>query len=293
MKLLIFIDISTDINIIPFILDKIVDIYIRFKFIHTTIMKCLLLILLSFLLFPSSISAQDEGASAGRSPYELMSSYYSNNFTPFRKRNFYTGLSFSLSDKNLTNVDQIIQKVIRGDKTGFNIILKGGYFTGDYGMIGINFAYAEDKFEGILLKSPDTIQSKSITRSYSFTPYVRSSVPLTENERLSFFTEVGLLLGVSNGLTRNTKNLDDIEKIYDDNFNLRLGISPGITFFAMENFAFEVQLDVLGYELNVKNREVNGVEQSKEVRHNVDFNIDILSLQLGLAYYFGSAKQRK
>jgi len=159
--------------------------------------------------------------------------------------------------------------------------------------IGVNFEYQEEKFDGILLRDSDSIHSKSIIRTYNFTPYIRSAVPLTENERLSFFTEVGLLLGVSNGLTRNTKNVDEIEKIYNDNFNLRLGISPGITFFAMENFAFEVQLDVLGYELQVKNKEINGIEQSQEVRHNVDFNIDILSLKLGLAYYFGRTKQRK
>ena len=71
-----------------------------------------------------------------------------------------------------------------------------------------------------------------------------------------------------------------------------MGISPGITFFAMENFAFEVQLDVLGYELQVRNREINGVEQSRDVRNNVDFNINILSLKLGLAYYFGASKKR-
>lgn len=261
---------------------------------NTSKMKIPFVLLLAFFMCPSLMSAQvEEDLDTGRSPYQLMSSYYSDNFKPFRKRNFYTGLSFSLSDKSLTNVDQIIQKVVSGDKTGFNIILKGGYFTGDYGMVGINFAYEEEKFDGILLKDSDSINSKSISRAYSFTPYVRSSVPLTENERLSFFTEVGLLMGVSNGLTRNTKNLDEIEKVYDDDFNLRLGISPGITFFAMENFAFEVQLDVLGYELNVKNREINGVEQSKEVKHNVDFNIDILSLKLGLAYYFGRTKQRK
>jgi hypothetical protein len=261
---------------------------------YTSNMKMSFALLLACCMFPALIWAQvEENPDTGRSPYELMSSYYSNNFKPFRKGNFYTGLSFSLSDKSLTNVDQIIQKVITGNNTGFNMTLKGGYYTGDYGMAGINFTYEEEKFNGMLLKDADTIHSQSITRAYSFTPNVRSSVPLTENERLSFFTEVGLLLGVSNGLTRNTKNIDEIEKVYTDNFNLRLGISPGITFFAMENFAFEVQLDVLGYELQVKNKEINGIEQSKEVRHNVDFNIDILSLKLGLAYYFGRTKKQK
>jgi hypothetical protein len=83
-------------------------------------------------------------------------------------------------------------------------------------------------------------------------PTFRSSVPLTDNERLSFFTEVGLTFGFGNSLKRTIKNLDEVDKVYSTDFNFRIGISPGITFFAMESFAFEIQLNVLGYELQVE-----------------------------------------
>jgi hypothetical protein len=56
----------------------------------------------------------------------------------------------------------------------------------------------------------------------------------------------------------------------------------------MENFAFEVQLDVIGYDLNVSKQRVNNGPESKEIRQNVDFNINLLSLKLGLAYYIGA-----
>jgi len=256
-------------------------------------MKYLLVVFILILVLPlKGLAQENQDEDGGRSPYELMSSYYSEQFKPFKKGNVYTGLAFSLSDRSLSNVDQLVQNVVDGQDNSFNIVLKGGYYTGDYAMVGINFEYTQEKFEGTLFRDPDTVQSNSISRAYTITPNVRSSVPLTKNERLSFFTEVGLSLGVGNTLTRNTKNLDEIEKVYSDDFNLRLGISPGITFFAMENFAFEVQLDVLGYELQVRKREINGVEQSRDVRNNVDFNIDILSLKLGLAYYFGAGKKR-
>lgn len=256
-------------------------------------MKNLLAVIaLLFLLPDAGMAQEDPDNESNRSPYELMSSYYTDQFKPFHKGNWYTGLAFSLRDKNLENVDRLLDNVINGADQSFNIVLKGGYYTGDYAMVGLNFEYRQESFEGILFRDPDTVQSNSISRFYNFTPNVRSSVPLTANERLSFFTEVGLSLGVGNTLTRNTKNRDEVDKIYSDEFNLRVGISPGITFFAIENFAFEVQLDVLGYELNVKNREVNGTEQSRIVTNNIDFNIDILSLKLGLAYYFGAGKKR-
>ena len=84
--------------------------------------------------------------------------------------------------------------------------------------------------------------------------------------------------------------MDEVDKTYSSDFNFRIGISPGITFFAIENFAFEVQLNVLGYELEVRDQTVNEGEPSRDIRQNVDFSIDILSLQLGLAYNFRSKK---
>ena len=87
------------------------------------------------------------------------------------------------------------------------------------------------------------------------------------------------------------KDLDEIEKSFAENYNLRLGITPGVTFFAMENFALEVQLDVLGYELNVENKTKNNIEKSRDVRHNVDFKMNLLSVKVGLAYYFMNNKK--
>jgi len=188
----------------------------------------------------------------------------------------------------MTNTDYLVQKVVDGERLNFDVLVKGGYYTGDYGMALINVQYFQNKFEGIVFRDPDTLQSSSITRGFAVTPSFRSSVPLTPNERLSFFTEIGLTFGNSYTLTRNTKNIDEIEKNYGNDFKFRVGLSPGVTFFAMENFAFEVQLDVIGYDLNVSKKRVNNGPESKEIRQNVDFNINLLSLKLGLAYYFGA-----
>lgn len=223
-------------------------------------------------------------------PYELLSSYYNQDFKPFKKRNVYLGLAFSLEDRQQTNTVNLLGTVIDGDRLDYDISLRGGYYTGNYGMVGVDVNYYQSKFIGDVFRDPDTLQSNTITRGYAITPNFRSSVPLTDNERLSFFTEVGLTFGMSNSLKRNIKNFDEVDKSYSTDFNFRVGISPGITFFAMESFAFEIQLDILGYELKVSDESVNDSDDSREIRQNVDFNINLLSLQLGLAYYFGSKK---
>ncbi|SNR72442.1 hypothetical protein SAMN06265371_11028 [Lutibacter agarilyticus] len=255
--------------------------------------KIKVILLLSFLvLTTNTILAQKltEEKDSTYTAYELLSSYYNNHFKPFKKNNIYIGFAFALEDKKLQNVDYLIKEVIDGEKIDYNIHLKGGYYTGDYGMVGINFNYYQDKFIGETFSDPDTIQSNSFTRGFGITPNFRSSIPLTANERLSFFSEFGLTFGKSTTITRDIKNIDEINKSYATNYNFRVGISPGITFFAMENFAFEVQLNVLGYELNVTEKTTNDIDESSKVRQNVDFNINILSLDLGLAYYFGAKK---
>jgi hypothetical protein len=244
------------------------------------------------MLFPAFLFAQADSRQIKQksSPYDLLSGYYSDNFHPFQKGNFYMGLAFSVTDKNLTNTNYLFQRVIDGDRLDYDILLKGGYYTGDYGMVIINVNYYQNKFHGIVFQDPDTVQSNSLTRGFAINPGFRSSVPLTRTGRLSFFNEIGLTFGGSSSLTRNVKNVDEVDKVYETGFNFGMGLSPGITFFAMENFAFEVQLsNVLGYELNVTESSTNDGPKSRQVRQNVDFNINILSLKLGLAYYFGAS----
>lgn len=219
------------------------------------------------------------------SPYELLSSYYNTDFKPFKKGTIYFGMSMSLEDRSMENTENIFQKVIEGDRVNFNVLIKSGYYINDYSLVGLNVNIFENRFEGTVFKDPDTVESNTITRGYSFTPNYRTTIPLTQNERLSFFTTAGLTFGKSNSLKRDTKNVDEIEKSFSENYNFRLGLSPGVTFFAMENFALEVQLDVVGYELNIENKTKNGIEESRDVRHNVDFKLNLLSLKFGVAYY--------
>lgn len=243
------------------------------------------------ILISNEVLGQEKEAKENYTAYDLMSKYYNEHFKPFKKKNIYLGLSFSLDDTRQKNTSGLFQNVIDGKELEYSILLKGGYYFSNYAMAGANFSYSQYNFDGQVFRDPDTLQSNSITRAFDFTPNFRSSIPLTRNERFSFFIEIGLTFGYYTGLTRNTKNVDEVEKVYSEGFHFRAGLSPGITFFAMESFAFEVQLNVLGYDLLVTRLTQNDENESKETQQKIDANIDLLSLQLGLAYYFGSKKK--
>ncbi len=223
------------------------------------------------------------------SPYELISGYYNGGeFRPFMKGNGYVGLAFTVEDRQLTNTQRLFDKVTDGQNTNYEITFKGGYFLWDYVQVGMNVIYGRDKFEGQLIdQNSDSLSRSSIASGGSIVPYLKIYFPVSKNERLSFFLESGPGFGFRNELQRDTRNTDDITKRYTEEFVFTLGISPGITFFAIENFAFEIQLNnLLGYEYARMNTTTNEIEKSRTVTNNVNFRIDLLSLRLGLAYYF-------
>jgi hypothetical protein len=250
----------------------------------------IIIMLVFAVLFPDTITAQKENPDENYTAYELMSKYYNENFHPFKKKNVYLGLAFSLEDLQQENTTGLLQNVVNGQSLNYNILLKSGYYINNYTMVGFNFSYEYDKFEGQVFRDPDTLQSNTIARSFDFTPNIRPSIPLSHNDRLSVFIEMGLTFGYTSALARTTKNVDQVNKKYTEAFHFRAGISPGITFFVIEDFAFEVQLNVVGYDLMVSQQSVNNDEPAREVDQKIDANINILSLNLGLAYYFGSKK---
>ena len=256
-------------------------------------------ILLVFCLLawfcPESISQEKEEASKEKmSAYELISSYYKQNFAPFAKGNGFVGLAFSLQDENLTNTQRLFDQVVVGSQLDYRLTFKGGYFIADYVMVGANFSYQRDRFTGSLIdQNSDTVQRNTVLSQGLFLPNLKIYYPLTKNERLSFYNQIGLGFGGGNELTRDTKGLDQINKTYTESFFFSVGISPGVTFFAIENFAFELELNnLVGYELESSKTTINETQEAKQVTHNVSFQVNLFSLRFGLAYYI-RAKRKK
>lgn len=250
--------------------------------------KITVFLILASVFFGGKVMGQQKKVNKEYTPYELLSSYYnSSEFKPFKKNTWYTGLAFSWEDKESENNQQLFQKILSGNNNDYSISVKGGYYTQDYNMIGLKFNYYQEAFNGKVLRDSDSIQSNALTRGYVITPNLRSSIPLTKNERFSFFVELNVMGGLETSLVRNTKNIDEVSKTYGKNYLFGAAIAPGITFFAMENFAFEVQLNVLEYRLKVSDTTIDGEEQTRVVQNKLGLNIDLLSLNLGLAYNFG------
>lgn len=184
------------------------------------------------------MSQEKKQDQAENDPFDLMSKYYEEEFHPFSKKNWYMGFAFSLQDQKLQNQARLFDKVLDGQDLNYDLTFRGGYFLGDYFMVGGNLIYNRENFTGTIVQESDTIQRENIASRGTIAPTIKSYFPLTKNKRLSFFNELGLGFGFGNTVARDTKNQDEINKSYSDEFSFSAGISPGITFFAIENFAF-------------------------------------------------------
>lgn len=235
-------------------------------------------------------NAQEDKDENKDNPKSLMSTYYNNNFTPFQKGNSFVNFTVSLNSDDYTNASYQFQNVIQGESGDYSIKLTGGYYFSDNFAGSLGFQYGNTNFDGTVLKLHDTINKKSLTKSYTINPSLRSSIPLVKNQRLSLYVDMGFGIGWGNTVSRNYNNDETLEKTFADNFSFGIGISPGVTYFVMENFAMEIGLNILGYNYDKSTSTENDGPESIVKNQSIDFNLDLLSLKLALAYYIGTKK---
>lgn len=220
----------------------------------------------------------------------LMLTYYDEDFHPFKKRNWYVSFETALDKQDLTNERHILENVIDGHGSNYNIGLSTGYYFSDNYAAGIGFNFSESQFNGdvlgtTVLSRNDTINKNSISNQYSILPHLRSSIPLSANQRLNIFIDLGFSVGWGNTVTRDYNSNGSLSKSYADNLSFGVGVSPGITFFAMQNFAIELGLSLIGYNYKVKNTTVDDLPESVDVKQSIDFNLSLLRLNVALTYY--------
>lgn len=91
----------------------------------------------------------------------------------------------------------------------------------------------------------------------------------------------------------NTGRFNPTEESTAKDFSFGVGVLGGLTFFAMENFAIEIGLDILSYKYAANTTYDYDEPESKNDSSTIDFSLDLLSLDLALTYYIGSKKNKK
>jgi len=251
-------------------------------------MKLKLLLVGTFFCVIYHTNAQQD--TSDKDAENLIFSYYNDNFNPFKKGNWLVTLQMSLQNENYTNVKQLLQTVVDGKSNDMAILVGTGYYFSDFFAATLGFSYEESRFEGIINQGLQEINQNSLTTLYGIEPNIRASIPVVPNQRLNLFVDVGFDFGWGNTVSRDKRDGETLAKSYAENYEFGVGISPGITFFVMENFSLEIGVDVIGYNYSKSTITDDDRDPQIDEIHSIDFKLSIISLGLGLTYYIGTKK---
>lgn len=215
---------------------------------------------------------------------------YQDTYAPINrvtKGTKYLNLSFSLDQRNAENEDQLLRQIEDQDKLDYNITLSSGFAINDNFTLGLGGSYGREREDITYINSEGAeVTSKRVGQEFSFIPNIRKYIPLGTGS-FQIFVQTDLRFTYGESLQRDFL-VDEIEKIETDFYQLRFGVTPGAIIFFNKNFAFETSVGLVGLSSKWSTETVNGDvdNQTKVTENNINLDINLLSLQLGVAYYF-------
>ncbi len=204
----------------------------------------------------------------------------------FKKGSWHTGLTMSITDVNNENIDYLLLEMPNFENAGFSINFLGGYFFADRISSGLRYNYSQREIDFVYDWNEDNSRLQSAYSKHHFIVFLRNYYPLGTNKRFSFFNETDLGIGFGNNLLRHTKSETDVSKSFSEKFTLEFGVKPGISAVLTKGFAFEVAVGLLGLTYSDTDIIREGVEEGHKRKFKFDFDVSLLTLDFGLAYYF-------
>lgn len=203
------------------------------------------------------------------------------------KGRYFGTLTFSLDQRLAENEDQLIRFVIDQDRLNYRIVGSAGYSYKDNHTFGLGFGYGREREEITFEdENGEEVTSKSLEQGFSLVPTFRNFVPLG-NGKLQILVQTELNLTYGESLER-VFYTNEIDKIEGNFFEGRLGVSPGAILFFDRYWAFETTVGLAGLSVRVEEEVTNNNEEDRErvVQSGINLQLNLLQLNLGVAYYF-------
>lgn len=207
------------------------------------------------------------------------------------KGQWVTGISVSYDTSSQNKYQFLIFEDISGDTYSFKISPMLMYvIIPDLG-VGGRFAYARSltKVENadIVLDSETDYQVDHLYRlshNYYFTAMARNYFSIGKSKRFGFFNELQLQMG--GGQTKLTTGVGtDLTGMYERNFSLSIGLTPGICVFLNNYSALEVNIGVLGFNYTATKAIRDQIYVSRRNSKSANFRINLFSIQFGVSFY--------
>lgn len=181
---------------------------------------------------------------------------------------------------------------IDSDGYTFKISPMVGYAIRDNMVLGARFNYGRTflRVDGGQLSLGDEESGTdivadyyySLKHSYDLAFIWRQYIPLGSNKRFALFTEVSL--GGGGHQTKFAAN-SPVRGTYETGYEFSLGVSPGIVAFVNNTMAVEINVGVMGLNFRHSHQIHNQVETANVNTSYMNFNVNLLSISLGVSFY--------
>lgn len=201
------------------------------------------------------------------------------------------GVSVSYSQSDQTNYQFLIFENLSGDTYTFKVSPMLMFAFKDNLAAGGRFAYSRSRTR---LNSADVVLASdteynvenlySITHSYTGTGAFRQYLSLGSSTRFGLFNEVQLQVG--GGQTKICSGAgDDFTGTYSRNFQLNVGLAPGLIVFLSNYSALEVNVGVLGFNYTNSKLTTDQIYVANMKTSSANFKINLFSITFGVAFY--------
>lgn len=242
-----------------------------------------------------------EGAEADSVEIQIPRLYKGKEIKPFArdieqfvflpKGVWITGVSVSYSQSNQDNYQFFIIESLNGDSYSFKVSPSLMYAFKDNLAAGGRFSYTRQRTR---LNSADVIIDSEtdydidnlydISHNFSFTGVFRNYISLGSNTRFGLFNEVQLTVGGGQTKIANGRG-EDLTGTYSRNFNLGVGLAPGIAVFLNNYSALEVNVGVLGFNYYHYHAITDQIYVANMKRQSANFKVNLFSITFGVMFY--------
>lgn len=207
------------------------------------------------------------------------------------KGQWITGLSISYQQSAQNKYQFFIFEGISGDTYSFKISPMLLFSFKNDMAAGGRFAYSRalTKLESadIVLDSETDYNVDHLYRlshNYSFSGLFRNYFSIGRSKRFGFFNELQFTLGGGQAkLMQGTGS--SLTGNYERDFNLNIGLTPGLCIFLNNYSAMEVNVGVLGFSYTDTKTITDQIYVARSNSKMANFRINLFSISFGAAFY--------
>lgn len=124
----------------------------------------------------------------------------------------------------------------------------------------------------------------SLSHNYSGTLLFRNYIALGNSSRFGIFNEVQLQIGGGQSKLASGTG-QTLSGTYSRNFNLNIGVTPGMIMFLNNYSALEVNIGVLGFNYTDRKMTTDQIYVANMKRRSANFKINLFSITFGTVFY--------